>query len=406
MSFRINWHILTPVLLLAAIGILVVFSASMPVAEENYNNPFFFFKRHVMYWALGAFVMFCTYRFNPEWLAKLSKVFLVLAIVAIFAVWLPSLGKVVNGSRRWIGLGGLTLQTSEFAKLFFLIYLSDYILKQKQGLQVGWHAFSRPLALLLIILIGLLAQPDFGTAAVFTATVMGVLFLAGANIKQFIALAVVVILAAISLVIMAPYRMKRVTGFLDPWNDPFGDGYQLIQSLIAFGRGGIDGVGFGNSVQKLLYLPEAQTDFAFAIWAEETGLIGNILVILLFTHLIWQIMKVGRTAFLNQNYFSANLVYGIGLIIAMQVVVNIGVCMGLLPTKGLTLPLISYGGSSLLVNCMFIGIVLRVSAENLVFVVSSKVIKKAKRKRTAKAKAQSDEECGSGIDDDMEVEYV
>jgi len=275
----------------------------------------------------------------------------------------PGIGKMVNGSRRWIHLGFFSLQVTELVKIFTVIYVADYLVRHQEHIKKHLLGSMTLIFLLGIMALLLLLEPDFGTFVVITFTVMTLLFVAGVRLLPFIILFILAAVFLIYLAVMSPYRLARLTTFLNPWEQQYGAGYQLTQSLIAFGRGGLFGVGLGNSVQKLFYLPEAHTDFIFAVVGEELGLLGELLVMALYAGLIIRIFYVGKQAQkLGQDY-SAYLAYGIGFWLAFQALVNVGVSLGALPTKGLTLPLMSYGGSSVIVNCMAIALVLRVAYE-------------------------------------------
>lgn len=275
----------------------------------------------------------------------------------------PVIGKTVNGSRRWIQLGFISLQVSEVVKFVTILYLASFLQRYQSEVQKELKGFLKPMLLVGILSGLLLLEPDFGAAVVITMTCLALLFLAGVRLWPFCVLLVLVAGSLILLAILSPYRLQRLTSFLNPWAHQFGSGYQLTQSLIAFGRGGLFGVGLGNSVQKLFYLPEAHTDFLFAVLAEELGLIGEILLMGLFVLLIGRIILIGRRAENSNQLYSAYLAYGIALWLGLQVIINIGVTAGVLPTKGLTLPFISYGGSSLLMNCLAIGVIFRIAYE-------------------------------------------
>ena len=290
------------------------------------------------------------------------------AVGLLILVLIPGIGKEVNGSIRWIGAGPINIQVSEIAKLFALIYVAGYLKRHGGELRMAdFHtsamALARPIGVLAVLAVLLLLEPDFGSVVVLMAAALGMVFLAGVNLWQFGALQVGTLAVMAMLILSSPYRQDRVLSFLEPWKDPFGKGYQLAQSLIAIGRGELFGVGLGESVQKLFYLPEAHTDFLFAVLAEELGLVGILLVITLFMTLVWRAFKIGRRAErLNMN-FSAYLAYGIGLWFGIQALFNMGVNMGALPTKGLTLPLMSYGGSSVVVMCVALALLLRIDVE-------------------------------------------
>lgn len=284
--------------------------------------------------------------------------------IVLLLVLLPGIGREVNGSQRWIAFPGFNIQASELAKLGYLIWLAGYINLQREALVQRWQAFLIPLGVLGVLSFLLLLEPDFGAAVVLGIATFGMLFMAGVPMLRFLSIALAVVAAAALIALLQPYRVARLMNFLDPWADQFGGGYQLTQSLIAFGRGHVDGVGLGNSVQKLFYLPEAHTDFVFAVTAEEFGLIGSVTIIALFMLVCWRIFQLAFRLLEKEQLFSGQLVLGIGLVFASQAFVNMGVNMGLLPTKGLTLPLVSYGGSSLLVTAVMIGLVLRIGTDS------------------------------------------
>ncbi len=278
-------------------------------------------------------------------------------------VLVPGIGREVNGARRWLSLGLLNLQVAEVAKLAMIVFMAGYLQRHRSAIHNDWSHFFRPLALVALVAALLIGQPDFGSAVVVVGVVMGLLFLGGVRLWVFTAMLGVAAGALALLAYSSPYRMQRLVSFLDPWSDMYNTGYQLTQSLIAFGRGEWLGVGLGNSVQKLFYLPEAHTDFVFAILAEETGLIGVVVVVGLFVALIGRILGIGRAAVRRQNWFAAYTAFGIAIMLAGQAFINIGVTSGLLPTKGLTLPFVSYGGSSLLITCCMLALVLRIGLE-------------------------------------------
>jgi cell division protein FtsW len=278
-------------------------------------------------------------------------------------VLVPGVGLNLNGSRRWLGVGGFTLQVSEFVKVATVIFLAAQLEKYRDTLSDSWPQFLKLMAVVMVLSILLILEPDFGSVGVLGCTFMVMLFLGGSHIRQFLS---VLVLAALSFWVMAtaaPYRMARLTAYLDPWSDKFDSGYQLTQSLIAFGRGELFGVGLGQSVQKMLYLPDAHTDFVFAIYAEEFGFVGVIFLLFLYSFFVVRIMHLGKKAISRQNWYAAYVLIGFGLILSGQAFINLGVNAGLLPTKGLTLPFISYGGSSLLVCCAMLGMMLRLSHE-------------------------------------------
>lgn len=351
----------TLMVLLLAIGFVMVTSASVPVAERLYHDPLHYAERHVFYLVFGGAMAYAVLNIPINWWHQSNMLLLAMGVLGLVAVLV--LGKNVNGSTRWLVLGPINIQAAEPAKLFFFVYLSSYLVRRHDEVRENLKGFLKPLVILFIFAVLLLLQPDLGTVIVMFSTSVALLFLAGAKLWQFIGL-IMTGLAAISfLIVYSEYRWRRVTSYLDPWADPFGSGYQLTQSLMAFGRGGWDGQGLGNSVQKLEYLPEAHTDFIFAVIAEETGLIGVMFVLTLLFFLLLRALWIGKRALQKGMSFHGFLAYAIAVWVGFQTFVNIGVATGLLPTKGLTLPFVSYGGSSLIIMLMAAAIVLRIDFE-------------------------------------------
>ncbi|PIZ04632.1 MAG: putative lipid II flippase FtsW [Gammaproteobacteria bacterium CG_4_10_14_0_8_um_filter_38_16] len=344
-------------------GLLMVSSASMVISDQIYHDPFHYVVRQLIFLLTGFGIAWGVSRIPLSFWEEMSFLLLLLCFFVLLAVLIPGIGRVVNGSRRWIHLGFISLQVSEAVKLMAILYLAGFLQRHLHEVQTRLSGFIKPLAFFVVMAVLLLCEPDFGTTAVIAMTVLSMLFIAGARLLPFIIILSVVILAMIVLAVTTPYRMERLTSFLNPWTHAYGTGYQLTQSLIAFGRGGLFGVGLGNSVQKLFYLPEAHTDFIFAVIGEELGLAGELLLIGLFVALIARIIYLGQTALRQEQWFGGFASWGIALWLAFQTIINIGVNIGLLPTKGLTLPLISYGGSSLWMSCAALGIVLRVAHE-------------------------------------------
>lgn len=373
---RLEWNVLRPslarldvpllagALVLSLLGLVMVTSASLQIAETRLGAPFHYAIRHAVYLLLGLAGGTVLYMLVPlALLERLRFVALPAAVAVLLLLFIPGLGREVNGSLRWVNLGGFTLQPSEFAKLGFVMYLAGYIAQRRVVLETTWKAFLLPLGVLGMLAVLLLLQPDFGAVVVLGVAAMGMLFLAGVPTRRFLLLCLIVVVLAAVVAFAQPYRVARLMSFMDPWADQFGSGYQLTQSLIAFGRGHWFGVGLGNSVQKLFYLPEAHTDFVFAVLAEELGLLGNLALIGLFVFVIARVFMLGARLEQRGWFYHAQLVYGIALIFSAQALINLGVNMGLLPTKGLTLPFVSSGGSSLLVSAAMVAIVLRAGTE-------------------------------------------
>ncbi len=346
---------------LMTIGFIIVTSASIPVAERLHNNPFHFATRHGIYLLIslvvGAVCVQVPMRYWKDYNHWLLFVALALLIVVLF------IGRTVNGSTRWIALGPITIQAAEPAKLFFFCYLASFLVRRYEDVTENWGGFVKPLAVFFVLATLLLQQPDLGTVVVMFVTTVGLLFLAGARLIQFYGLLFTGLLSVVSLIVIAPYRMRRLESFMDPWSDPWNTGYQLTQSLMAFGRGDWFGQGLGNSLQKLEYLPEAHTDFIVAVLAEEFGFIGLIGLLSLIFVMVFRALKLGNRAIKLNRPFEAYFSYGIGIWFSFQTAVNVGASSGMLPTKGLTLPLVSYGGSSLIVMTIAVCVLLRIDYE-------------------------------------------
>ena len=356
--------VLVPALALLAIGFIAISSASVEYAAEHYGSAMHHSYRHLIYVGLALTAATVVLLIPTQFWAATGWIWLFFGLALLVLVLIPGIGIKVNGSRRWLDLGPLTLQVSEFSKLFLVVYLAGYLQRREDQVRSEWQGFIKPMAVVFAITLLLMVEPDFGATVVTVGAAFGMLFLAGVRLGHFLLVMLGSVLALGVLLVSAPYRLKRLTAFTDPWADQFDTGYQLTQSLIAFGRGEWFGVGLGNSVQKLFYLPEAHTDFVFSIWAEEMGFVGAVSVMALFLALIFRIFRIARAQEIAGNCFGAQLCYGIGLVIAAQAFINIGVSAGLLPTKGLTLPLVSYGGSTLIATCCMLAIVLRVERES------------------------------------------
>ena len=354
-------------LLLLCIGLVMVYSASIAMAEAERFTGFrssFFLGRHAIYLTIGVVVAAALFRV-PLWVWQKASPWLFMAGVGLLVIVLiPGLGREVNGSRRWIPFGIATFQPSELMKLFVVLYAADYTVRKAAFMDDFRKGFLPMFAVMTFVAALLLREPDFGALVVITTIAMTILFLGGLNWRLFAGLAVLLAVAFVVLILSSPYRFQRIVGFMDPWADAYGKGYQLSHSLIAFGRGEWLGVGLGASVEKLFYLPEAHTDFLLAVIAEELGFAGVAVVLTLFLFLVHRAFAVGRRAASLERYFAALVAQGIGVWLAAQAFINMGVNMGLLPTKGLTLPLLSFGGSGIVVNCIAVGILLRVDHEN------------------------------------------
>ncbi|MDA8946866.1 putative lipid II flippase FtsW [Luminiphilus sp.] len=344
---------------LIAVGVVAISSASISLSEVKFGNEWHHAIRHLSYLAIGVTLGFFAYLLPLKVWRQTSPWLLMLAFALLVLVLVPGVGRVVNGSQRWIPLAGFTLQPSEFAKFALVLWLSGYMVRHGEELRTVLRGLLKPILVLILFALLLLSEPDFGATVIILGTAFGMLFMGGARLIYVLGLIVSAVAIMAGMILMAPYRMQRLMAYQDPWSDPFGSGFQLIQSLIAYGRGEWLGVGLGNSVQKLFYLPEAHTDFVFSIWAEETGLVGAVAVIILFAVFVGRIVFMGYRFLLESREFEAYCCFGFALVFAGQAFVNMGVSSGLLPTKGLTLPFISYGGNSLMMSCITVGLLLK-----------------------------------------------
>lgn len=353
------------VLAISLLGLVMVTSASVSIASKESGETFYYLERQLLLMLMGGFGALLVFYIPTQALDKLSFPLLITALILLFAVLIPGLGHSVNGSRRWLRIATINFQVSELARVLILIYVASYAARREEELRGTLAGLVKPLGLLCCAGGLLLVEPDFGAATVLFATGFGVLFLGGARLRYVIAMTLFASAGFGALAMSSGYRMRRLKTFLDPWADPYNTGFQLTQSLIAIGRGQWFGVGLGESVQKLFYLPEAHTDFLFAVLAEELGLAGVLLTLALFVALIWRSFYIARLASESGLKFQAYLASGFGLWVGIQAFINIGVNMGVLPTKGLTLPLMSYGRSSLIVSLVWVGLLLRVYHEAL-----------------------------------------
>ena len=359
-------------------GLVILASASITVSDNAVGAPFYYVQRQLFAALIGALATAACVLVPMRAWQTLSPVILLLGLALLCVVLVPGLGYEVNGATRWVRIGIFNLQVSEPARLCLLIYLAGYVVRQQKNLRERFVGFLRPMLVLSISCLLLLQQPDFGAAIVLLATALIMLFVGGARIRDFVLFFSLALGAMTAVALTSAYRLKRLTGFLDPWADPYNSGFQLTQSLIAVGRGEWLGVGLGESVQKLFYLPEAHTDFVFAVFAEEFGLLGSLVLIGLFVALLWRIFRLALRASASERYFEAYLAIGIGTWLGLQAFINIGVNMGVLPTKGLTLPLISYGRSSLIVTMAAVGLLLRIHHELL---VDARPVNRTRRKK-------------------------
>ncbi|WAI11976.1 MAG: cell division protein FtsW [Buchnera aphidicola (Macrosiphum albifrons)] len=346
---------------LFSIGLIMVMSTSMPISQNIYHNPFFFIKREIFYFFLIFLLSFIFLRTPIIFWREYSNIILIISILLLIFVLL--VGHSIHGSFRWINIGFLHIQPSEICKISSFCYISSYLSRKSNEVRNNFWGFFKPMSIITIQSILLLAEPDLGAVIVLFFTTLSILFISGAKIGQFFIIITISLLIVISLVLLEPYRVKRVLSFWNPWEDPFGNGYQLTQSLIALGRGNFLGQGLGNSIQKLNYLPDAHSDFIFSIIGEELGYIGSFLILLIIFTIAFRAMYIGQQALEKKQIFSGFLSCSIGIWFSFQTFINVGAVTGILPTKGLTLPFISYGGSSLIINSIAIFFLLRIDFE-------------------------------------------
>ncbi|WP_445362311.1 putative lipid II flippase FtsW [Microbulbifer sp. ANSA003] len=354
--------LLLSVLVLASIGVVMVASASIAFATDIYGDPWYFLRRHLAFLMVGGLAGFVVSQIPLSIWSRLSWPLLLFACLLLIAVLVPGIGREVNGSRRWLVFAGITVQPAEVAKFCLLVFFASFLTRRNKQLR-HWTSFMVPVVILATVALLLLLQPDFGSVVVISGTVLAMVFLAGARLPHTFLLVAAAASGLALMALMSPYRLQRLLTFLDPWGDQFASGYQLTQSLIAFGRGEWFGVGLGNSVQKLFYLPEAHTDFIFAILAEEWGMLGGVVLVGFFVVLTYSLLRLVKEALVQEKFFAALLAFGMAVLLAGQAFVNMGVASGLLPTKGLTLPFVSSGGSSLFVCCALLGLAMRIRAE-------------------------------------------
>ncbi len=359
----IDLSLLVAMAVIIGLGLVMVASASLSIAEHQTGNAHYFLTRQIALVAIALIVAYVCFQVPMSLWQKFAPWLLVAAFISLVLVLVPGVGVTVNGARRWVDLVVIRLQPSEFAKLAFLIYLAGYLQCHQKQLGGFVQGFIRPLAIFVVFAFLLLLEPDFGSVVVLAIASFGLMFLAGVKLYQFAILLLVGAASLGSLAVFSPYRLARLTSFLDPWQDPFNSGFQLVQALISFGRGGWFGVGLGGGVQKLSFLPEAHTDFLFSVMAEELGLVSVLIVIGLFGYIVLRSFRIAYRCQMLSMHFAAYITYGIALMLGMQAFINMGVNMGVLPTKGLTLPLMSYGGSSILVTCVCCALLLRADYE-------------------------------------------
>ena len=360
---RYDTTLLLTIIALASLGVVMVASSSIAVAAGEHIGEFHYLKRHVLYLSMGIVLAAVAARVELKFVEKHHFIWMAAGIGLLISVFLPGLGMRINGARRWLDMGPLSFQPVEAVKLIVIVYLASYLVRHREGVETKFFGAFKPLGLALLVAVLLLAQPDFGSAALILAVTVGMIWLGGARMRNLLYMALPLVPAAIWVATSKDYRVERLTSFLNPWKDPFDNGFQLVQALIAIGRGEWFGVGLGGSVQKLFYLPEAHTDFILAVIGEELGLMGILMVVGLFGVLVWRGLTIGLKGVELGQRFAGYVAFGISLMIGLQAMVSIGVNLGVLPTKGLTLPLISSGGSSVLMTCAMLGVLLRATYE-------------------------------------------
>ncbi len=359
--YKPDYILLISIILLSLFGVLMIYSASYVWAEYKFNNPYKFALTEWIFLLIGYFIMYISLNISYTKYLKYANVIFFICLILLILVLIPGIGTVRNGSRSWFGIGGFGIQPSEFTKLGMIIFTSKYLAYNEKVLK-DIKTGILPILLVLIIVFGLIMlQPDFGTGVIIVMTIIGLLFISGVNMSFFIKLGLVGLVGVVGLIIVAPYRIKRIVSFLNPWTDPLGSGFQIIQSLYAIGPSGLLGSGFGNSIQKHFYLPEPQTDFIFSIISEEFGFMGIVIVASLFLLIIYRGFRISKNC---ENKFGKYLAFGITFGLAFQTILNLMVVVGLIPVTGVTLPFLSYGGSSLLITMLSMSILLNISKYN------------------------------------------
>jgi len=359
---RLDWYLMLLLGMVAAYGLVMVFSASVAQAERIHDSTLYFGRNQLVYLVIGLCVAAVVWRIPLALWERYGLAFLAFSFLLLLLVLIPGVGKSVNGSQRWLNLG-VSFQPSELHKVAVIVFLAGYFVRKGEQLRTKIGVFALPIIVAVVTGVLLIAEPDYGATVIIAATVFAMMFLAGVRWLHIIGIVLLFVPVAVSLILISPYRRDRLFSFLNPWDDPFDTDFQLTQSLIAVGRGAFDGVGIGSSVQKMAYLPEAHTDFVFAVLAEETGLIGVTVILALFALIITRAFRIARDAERAGLLFGAYLATGVGFWIGLQAFVNIGANMGVLPTKGITLPFLSYGGSSALMTCFAFALVMRVHTE-------------------------------------------
>ena len=361
---KIDLILLSLFFVLSFSGLLILASASVHFSDSIYGNPSAIFNRQLFYFFLGLFGLLIFFILPLNFWTSYDRLLITFGFILLLLVFVPGIGFEVNGANRWIRVAGFGLQPSEIMKFLSILYVSCYSVRRIREIQSHWIGFFRPAIIIVSIISIILIQPDLGSSAVIFASVLGVLFVAGVKIKQFFIVALLGLVAVTLMIVFVPWRWERIISFIDPWSDPWGSGYQLTLSLMSIGRGDWFGVGLGQGLMKMGYLPDAHTDFIFSVIVEEMGILGGFIIVALLFGLSFRIFYIGRESLLRKNYFGFYFSYGVALLLGLHTFINVGVACGLLPTKGLTLPLISAGGTNLIIVCLMIGLILRVDYEN------------------------------------------
>ena len=361
---KLDFVLVTLFLVLGFFGLLILSSASAHFSDSIYGNPSAIFNRQFFYFILGIIGLFACFFVPLNFWSSYDRLFITFGILLLFLVFIPGIGIEVNGANRWIRIAGFGLQPSEIMKFLSILYVSCYSVRRIKEIQTHWLGFFRPALIIVSIISIILIQPDLGSSAVIFISVLGVLFVAGVKIQQFLVVALLGVIAITMMIIFVPWRWERIISFIDPWSDPWGSGYQLTLSLMSIGRGDWFGVGLGQGLMKMGYLPDAHTDFIFSVIVEEMGILGGFAIISLLFGLSFRIFFIGRESLVRKNFFGFYFSFGVALLLGLHTFINVGVSSGLLPTKGLTLPLISGGGTNLIIVCLMIGLILRIDYEN------------------------------------------
>ena len=361
---KLDYVLISLFFVISFCGLLILASASVHFSDSIYGNPSAVFNRQFFYFLLGISGLLIFFLLPLSFWSNYDRLLLTLGFLLLLLVFVPGVGVEVNGANRWIRFAGFGLQPSEIMKFLSILYVSCYSVRRIKEIQSHWLGFFRPALIIVSIISVILIQPDLGSSAVIFISVLGVLFVAGVKLRQFLIVALLGLIGISLMIIFVPWRWERIISFVDPWSNPWGSGYQLTLSLMSIGRGDWFGVGLGQGLMKMGYLPDAHTDFIFSVIVEETGILGGLLIVSLLFGLSFRVFYIGRESLIRKNFFGFYFSYGVALLLGLHTFINVGVACGLLPTKGLTLPLISAGGTNLIIVCLMIGIILRVDYEN------------------------------------------